>query len=281
MNNPEFGHYAPSALQRNVIERCNRLRERNWLNRKLASLYLRIAGAHKVGSVFDREIFGSQRARLHPADNLSEKRVLMTPCFWDPVERELLRRALCAHTGERPFVFVDVGANAGLYSIYMRSAADEESKTIKIVAVEPAPAVLERLRFNLDASQACDIQVLPWAVTERNASVKLYLNTHNRGESTLLGSGEYVTVEGRTLGDVFTMTGSTVIDAMKIDIEGAELPALSGMFSQVEQPLWPRWIVIEGADGGRNGDAIGLCLAKGYTIAACTRMNSVLKLKRS
>jgi FkbM family methyltransferase len=281
MNNPEYGYYAPSALQRNAIDRCNRLNGRNWLNRKLASLFLRIARAHRVGAVFDRTIFGSQRARLHPGDNLSEKRVLMTPGFWDPVERELLRQALCAHTGEHPFVFVDVGANVGLYSLYMRAAAQEESKTIKIVAVESAPAVLERLRFNLDASQACDIQVLPWAVTERNSSVKLYLNTHNRGESTLLGSGEYVTVEGRTLGDVFAMTGSQMIDAMKIDIEGAELPALSGMFYQVEQPLWPSWIVIEGAAGGRNSEAIELCLAKGYATKACTRMNSVLKLERN
>ncbi len=273
----EFGAYAPGALQRKIIEKSNRLRTRTWFNRKLASLYLRLVGANRAGGVFDWEIFGSQRARLYPGDNLSEKRVLMTPHFWDPVERELLRQAFRESSCDRPFVFIDVGANAGFYTLYMQSLAVAENRVIRIVAVEPASAVLKRLRFNIEASQAHDIEVLPWAVTERREDVKLYLNERNRGESSLIGEGEHVVVEGHPLREIFEKSDGGTIDAMKMDVEGAELPAIRGMFADAPAALWPRLIVIEGADGGRNAEAIDLCLHNGYAIAECTRMNTVLR----
>jgi len=279
MNNAEFGKYAPSLLQSRIIEKCNRLKERTWINRKLASLYLRIARANRVGSVYDWEIFDSQRARLYPGDNLSEKRVLMTPHFWDPVERDLLRLAFRESSCDQPFVFVDVGANAGLYSLYMQAQAVADNKPIKIISVEPAPGVLERLLFNVNASQAHDIEVLQWAATEKREDVKLYLNTHNRGESTLIGEGEYVVVEGHPLSEIFERCESDRINAMKMDIEGAELPAIRGMFENTPESLWPRLIVMEGCSGGRNSEAVDLCIAKGYETAARTRMNTVLKLE--
>ena len=277
MSRDEFGAYAPTPFQRRFIERSNLLKERNWLNRKLASFYLRMAGASRVGSVYDWEIFDSQCARLHPGDNLSEKRVLMTPHFWDPQERGLLSLAFRESACDRPFVFIDVGANAGLYSLFMQAQAVAADKPIAIFAVEPAPGVLERLRFNLEASRAHDIVLLPWAVTEKREDVRLYLNTHNRGESSLVGEGEHIVVEGHALSEIFEKTGSEVIDAMKMDIEGAELPAIRGMFDTVPEARWPRLVVMEGRSGGRNTEAIDLCLSKGYDTAACTRMNTVLK----
>jgi FkbM family methyltransferase len=277
MNVAEFGAYAPGALQRVIIERSNRLRQRTWFTRKLASLFLRLVGAHRAGGVFDWEVFDSQRARLYPGDNLSEKRVLMTPHFWDPAEREMLRQAFRESACDRPFVFIDVGANAGLYSLYMQSQAVAENKAIRVVAVEPAPAVLERLRFNVQASQAHDIEVLPWAATEKREDVNLYLNTRNRGESSLIGEGDCVVVEGHPLSEIFERSGGGRVDAMKMDVEGAELPAIRGMFADAPAVSWPRLIVIEGASGGRNTEAIDLCLQHGYAAAACTRMNTVLR----
>jgi FkbM family methyltransferase len=277
MNETDFGRYTPSPLQSWIIAKSNRLKKRNWLNRKLASLSLRIVGANRVGSVYDWVIFDSQRARLYPGDNLSEKRVLMTPHFLDPAERDMLYRAFRESSGDQPFVFVDVGANAGLYSLFMQSKAVAENKPMKIMAIEPAPGVLERLLFNVSASEARDIEVLQWAVTERRESVNLYLNTHNRGESSLIGEGEHVAVEGHPLTEIFERCGSERIDAMKMDIEGAELPAIRGMFENTPKSLWPYLIVMEGEQGGRNTDAIELCLKNEYKTAAVTRMNTVLK----
>ena len=277
MNKTDFGKYAPNAFKSKIIECSNQLKTRNWLNRKLASLFLRLVGANRIGGIFDWQIFNTQCARLYPGDNLSEKRVLMTPHFWDPTERELLHLALRESSCDRPFVFVDAGANAGLYSLYMQSLAIAESKEIVIIAVEPAPGVLERLQFNIASSQADAIKVLPWAVTERREDVKLFLNTHNRGESSLLGEGENIVVEGHPLSEVFAATKSDVVDAMKIDIEGAELPAVRGMFDSVCSSQWPRWVVIEGCFEGRNSEAVDLFLHNGYQVEAVTRMNTVLK----
>jgi hypothetical protein len=176
MGDDAFGACAPSAWQQRVIAASNRLQARNRWNKWLASLYWRLLGPDRKTRGFDWIVFGSQRVRLYPGDNLTEKRVLMTPGYWDLEEREVLHAALRALQADRPFVFVDVGANAGMYSLFMQSRAWLERRPIRILAVEPAPGVLERLRFNVDAAGAADIEVLPWAATERREEVTLFLN---------------------------------------------------------------------------------------------------------
>jgi len=164
-----------------------------------------------------------------------------------------------------------------MYSLFMQSRAWLERRPIRILAVEPAPGVLERLRFNVDASGAADIEVLPWAATERREEVTLYLNTCNRGETSLLGVGAPVSVEGHSLWEIMEHAACPAIDALKIDIEGAELPTVRGLFEQGEPTLWPRLVVIEGESAGRNSAAIDYVLKHGYSLQARTHMNSILR----
>ena len=47
------------------------------------------------------------------------------------------------------FTFVDVGANVGLYSLFVATRARSRAR---ILALEPQPGIVDRLRFNLAAN---------------------------------------------------------------------------------------------------------------------------------
>lgn len=221
---------------------------------------------------FDVEPFPGQRARLHPRDNLSEKRVFAAPQFWDAREREVLAEAIAA--GRRPFHFVDAGANVGLYTLAARSAAAPGQ--IRALAIEPDPENLSRLRFNLAASGASD-EVIVADVGLADAPGELVLSeAENRGEVALSVSGEGVRVKARPLADVVRAAGMDRIDALKIDIEGMEEPVLAAFFSDAPRTLWPALVLIE-ARHGADTPALALLRSKGYVETERTALNVIMK----
>src|SRR5690242_6337913 len=90
---PPYGAYKPSSLQRAVIGLTRTLPE-TWLGKRVAFAARRIAlaGLH---TPLDVDVFG-RKLRVHPEDNTCEKRVLFTPQFFDPVERQVLASAIAA-----------------------------------------------------------------------------------------------------------------------------------------------------------------------------------------
>ena len=268
-----FGTHAPTPGQARVLASAARLRP-GPLAKVLRSLHFRLAGGKRPGVVFDISPFPGQRARVHPADNISEKRAFCAPQLWDAQERAFLGETIAA--GEGLFVFVDAGANAGFYSLFARSAAQAAGRPIRILAIEPAPDVRARLQFNLAASGADEVQVFDYAITDRAGPVNMDLGRRNLGESRI-GAGEGgLAVEGSTLPAIFAEAGVAAVDALKIDIEGHERPALEALFREAPRALWPRLILMEishDADG-----AYALCLEQGYHPVLKTRMNAVLRL---
>ena len=86
------------------------------------------------------------RLRLHPIDNGCEKNLLFIPQMYETTELAALSREIdAARAREREFVFVDIGANVGLFSMFVAAAADIGAK---IIAVEPESGNFERLLFN-------------------------------------------------------------------------------------------------------------------------------------
>lgn len=268
-----WGTHAPNPRQARVLARAARLKP-GPLAKTLRSVCFRRAGGKTPDALFDIEPFPGQRARVHPADNISEKRVFCAPQLWDAQERAELAAAIAA--APAGFVFVDAGANAGFYSLFARSAAQGAGKPIRILAIEPAPDVRGRLQFNLAASGADEVRVFPYAITDRDGPVNLALGDRNLGESRI-GEGEGgLSVPGRTLPSILAEAGVDRVDALKIDIEGHERPALEALFREAPRALWPRLILMEvshDADG-----AYELCLAHGYRPRLRTRMNAVLEL---
>jgi len=273
-----FGSYPLTPLQSWARRRGHKLKP-GWLGKRMGSLYRRVAGA-RSGRPFDVELFGTQRARLHPYDNSCERRVFCTPQFWEPEEREFLAEYMQS-TGNSVFSFIDVGANVGLYSLYVRAVAQHSGISTRICAVEPEPVVRERLEFNLAASGAGDIRVLPWAAVGEQGTVQLTVDENNRGENYIdvqATDRATIAVEGHRLIDIFDAAGINQPDAMKIDVEGAEYPALCALLDNEPRHRWPKLILVETFHEDPAYPVAVLCLKAGYQLRLKTKLNILLTL---
>ncbi|MEM9044166.1 MAG: FkbM family methyltransferase [Pseudomonadota bacterium] len=268
MTEAPFGTYAlPARLE--SLRRFGQELGTGAIARRLTSLIRRICLTGRPDPI-DVEPFPGQKARLHPRDNLSEKRVFGASQFWDAEEREAL--ALHRDRCESPFAFVDAGANVGLYTLAVRSKGP-----IQGVAIEPDPENLRRLRFNLEASDSNDVVLADCALSDTAGQIELAVVEGNRGEISGAGAqaGETVTVASRPLLDVVRDAGFTRIDALKIDIEGMELPVLKAFFSEAPEKMHPGMIILE-ARRGEETPALAFLRQRRYMPVQRTKMNVIL-----
>lgn len=264
---PPFGTYAPSRFQRAVIG-LTRTQPETWLGKRIAFAARRLVLAG-LKSPLDVDVFG-RRFRVHPEDNVCEKRVLFTPQFFDPVERQVL--TACLHDG---FTFVDLGANVGVYSLFVAGLA---GRNARVLAVEPQPEIYRRLAFNVTANDLGTIRTLQCAVADRTGTLDLFIDRGNRGQSSIaMKTGERVSVPCRTLDGLLAEAGFDRVDALKIDIEGAEDTVLVPFFSTAPERRWPALILLEMSSDRWKTDCVKLCIDHGYRISQRTRLNVILR----
>lgn len=266
-----FGAFAPSRAQQRFRRLAAGLPD-NYLGRRAASLLLGPAGG-RARRAFDVDVFGSQRARLHPYDNISEKRVFLTPQFWERAEREALAAAIANCRGEE-FHFVDVGANAGLYTLFANAEARRRGKTLRALCIEADPEMAARLDFNLAASGLSAV-IRNVAASDADGRIGLEVNRESRGESRVGGSGG-LDIEARRLRGLVREAGLARIDAMKVDIEGHETRALQPFFADAPQSLWPAMLIIETSHADAAQSAEALALRCGYHVRLKSKRNAVL-----
>lgn len=267
-----FGAHAPRPWQRQVIDLTRRLPE-TWLGRRLA-LWLRKPVLKAIGTQpVDLELLGF-RMRLLPFDNVSEKRVMFTPQFFDSAELALLRRRICPG-----FQFVDVGANAGLYSLFVAARTGDNAR---ILAIDPQPAMLERLETNILLNAFTTITVAPVAVADREGELEFHLDTGNRGGASLNATGgEVLRVKCRPLLSLMDEAGIDQPDAMKIDIEGAEDMVLGYFLETAPRSRWPKLLFMERNSAKWQTDILSLAIAQGYRELSPGRMNVILELNET
>jgi FkbM family methyltransferase len=132
-------------------------------------------------------------------------------------------------------VFLDVGAHIGYFSM---KAAVKVGPTGRVVAFEPNPETLMLLRDNVAANKAENVTVEPIACTDREQMLTLYAApVANTGISSLARSTADISakeppraysVRARRIDDVVRELKLTRLDAIKIDVEGAEAFVLRG-----------------------------------------------------
>ncbi len=268
---PPFGSFAPGPLA-GAIHRLARRLPDGIAFRHVQSLLLSLAGG-RSGRAFDVAVFDTEKARLHPHDNICEKRVFISPKRWEIRERTLLADFIARGTG--PLTFVDAGANAGLFALYAASVARAAARAIRIVAIEPAAEMRARMAFNFEAS-GVDATILPWAATAAPGPVGLAINLKNRGMSRVVETGEEP-VEGKPLRAILDECGLCAVDAMKVDIEGGEFAALSAFFRDAPKTQWPTLLLIETVRDEPARSAKSLILENGYAMKLETKMNTVFE----
>ena len=131
--------------------------------------------------------------------------------------------------------FIDIGAHIGWYSL---KAAKVVGPKGHVIAVEPNHETLLRLRDNIRASGAGGIiEVAPVACSDSETTLMFYAaGRGNTGESSLSSwnasrAGDIADsyqVRARRLDDIVKEAGVTRVDAVKIDVEGAEFLVLKG-----------------------------------------------------
>jgi hypothetical protein len=90
-------------------------------------------------------------------------------------------------------------------------------------------------------------------------------------------TGERVSVPCRTLESVLNEAGFDRVDALKIDIEGAEDTVLVPFFATAPARLWPSLILLEMSGDRWKSDCVALCVDHGYRITHRTRLNVILE----
>lgn len=118
-------------------------------------------------------------------------------------------------------LFVDVGANVGLYTIW---AIDHGAE---VLAIEPNRLSVARLEENL-ALNGYDAHIVVAAAGDRAGTTTMTTAFDQQNHLLLDGSpsdAAVETVEVRTLDEV---VGDRIADGLKVDVEGAEILVLRG-----------------------------------------------------
>lgn len=257
-----YGAYALNGFSA-VLLSCAQKMPVNGFGRKSALILRKIVRlcGHKV---IDAEVEGV-KMRFHTEDNVSERKFLFMPQFYDVRERALIAAELSPES-----VFVDIGANAGIYSLWAAKYG------ARVISVEPNPVVMGRLKFNA-AVNGFEGRIAPVqaAVSDSEGVFDLVLDASNLGGSSLVaGAGEKISVPCRTLLSLLREQGVEKTDMLKIDVEGAEDKALLPFFQSAPQSLWPRWVIIENS-GKWPVDLYGALEGRGYKRHLATRMNVI------
>jgi FkbM family methyltransferase len=284
-DNERFGIFAPGRLDRMILAMTTPLPD-TWLGLRTAMVLRRavIKRLRYPDGALDVERWGL-RLRLHPRDNGCEKNLLFTPLMYEPAElAELESDITKARKHGEQFVFVDIGANVGLFSLFVAACA---GKGARILAIEPEPGNLRRLKFNVEANPGLPIEIIPTALSDEASELVIALDRRDRGGSRTRKplQGEPPATAPRVLAQallqVLLAARIEGINALKIDVEGFEEVILPAFFRDAPPRLWPRLIIIEDCRASWNVDLMAIMLTRGYTVVACSKhKNLILRLER-
>lgn len=224
----------------------------------------------QFGHIVDVNVRGINY-RLDLSNNNTDGKILASSNLYDKKELVALSKAT------RQGAFVDVGANIGYYSLFLATHSE-----CKVVAIEPNPPTLDRLRFNIEANNlGSQISVFPVGIGPKG-EFELF-STGDLGSASLHDNPEAkthsVTIKTKPLIKVIQDAGIDKIGALKIDIEGMEDRALVPFLLDAPTALLPKCIVLEhGHLDLWEKDLFATLNEKGYKISFKTRGNTVLNM---
>lgn len=153
---------------------------------------------------------------------------------WEPAVSEIIRQRL-----EPGRTFVDIGANAGWYTLL---AANHVGPNGKVVAIEASHSNYQKLERNVRQNQLTNVRLVNEAVWCNEAVLPMYQGPElNTGVSTLVGSHavsrgcvQAGTVRARPLPAILNAEEVKTLRLLKIDVEGAEREVLIGIHPLID-----------------------------------------------
>lgn len=148
--------------------------------------------------------------------------------IYEPFEAELFRGLL-----RSGMTVVDIGANIGYYTII---AARRVAPGGKVIAFEPEPENFAFLNASVEKNGFKNVSLHNLAVSDKAEKINLNLYESNKGKHSIVKDSvdsrefsETILIQSIALDEFLKTQGVSQIDIIKMDIEGAESLALSGM----------------------------------------------------
>lgn len=180
---------------------------------------------------------------LYPRDNISDREMWFSGML---AEHECVHQ-LAALMKDRKAIFLDIGANSGVYSLM---AARVLASGSTIIAVEPNPIMVKRLKENISLNgYGTMIDVRQAAISDGYGERALLLTRGNLGQASLSfvrkKSGE-VRVNAMPMIALLPESPSDYsIFILKIDVEGHESSALMPFLREAAVEHLPDVILLE------------------------------------
>ncbi len=173
-------------------------------------------------------------------------------------------------------VVVDIGSNIGEITLF---AAKHVGRSGRVYAFEADGDIADRLGSTVAANEFSQVVIVPHGVSDHVGSAPIFGikgvfsdGSRNTALTTLyaseIRSRVINTIPLTTLDTYFQEAAPDRIDVVKIDIEGAELPALRGSRRVLER--YRPWLIIEvqaetsGTAGYAQGDILSFLKGFGY-----------------
>lgn len=224
----------------------------------------------------DVSLYGGQ-ARLHHTGNNSEIKALLSPHRYAREEYEFCRTHMPSEDG----VFLDIGGNAGVFSLYVSSLM----RSGTLICAEPQPIMFQRLKTNFELNpniaQRLNLHLNQTAVGGDQPGTLTISTPDSAGQASARLVDGVPTVEVPVIPMLTLLSNTDVerLDLLKIDVEGFEDGILYPFFEQADRLMFPRAIVMEACHSHRwERDCEALLLGKGYKIVHKDRTNMMLVL---
>ena len=197
---------------------AGRYRVMNWIGERHADPFWARMPA-ELGALF---------FRCHLGDRIMREVCLMGR--YEPQETALLQQIL-----RSGMVFVDVGANWGYFTL---AAAHLVGRAGRVLSIEVDPRACRALKDNVARNGLDHVSVLEMAASDAPGMLKMqeYESAANDSgnfglarSTTVVEHGHRFDVAARPLDDVLDEAGIDRVDLLKMDIEGGEGRALTGL----------------------------------------------------
>ena len=180
----------------------------------------------RLETAFVFEWYDGLKLKLYLGNDLS-RQLFIAGCS-EPNELAFLHEVL-----GQGMVFIDAGANDGIYSLFASRRVGPQGQ---VWAFEPSSREFDRFQQNLDLNQLENVRPFQVALADQNGQEDLAVAGYEHEGQNTLGTFVHQGVEPkrtervvvRTLDDLVGEEGLSRIDVIKLDVEGAEKRVLDG-----------------------------------------------------
>jgi len=168
--------------------------------------------------------------------------------YWLGTHEERVQEILAREVRAGSVVY-DIGAHAGFFSLLSSRLAGADGR---VLAFEPRAENIERLRRNIAANSAGNVEVVPAAASDRAGEAPFVMHASTL-EGYLAADGEISAARVRTETiDALVAGGMTPPDLMKIDVEGAEAAVIRGAARTIDAYRPLMLIEVHSVEAGRG-----------------------------